>query len=189
MRGESLPEAEIHWYGIEGDRRHAFVKMGNPSGFPWLTGRDMPEMLLYIPRFADPAHVKESAVVVTTPSGGELPLDSPYLLADLTQRWGSPIHLMHLKKGCHDAMPLSFLSTATAEALGQEAGLPLDPRRFRPNVLVELASGRAFGEDDWLGSAIQIGEGETARVRIDRRNQRCVMTNIDPDTRSATRAC
>lgn len=184
MRGESLPEAEIFWYGIEGDRRHAFVKIGNPSGFPWLTGRDAPEMLLYVPRFIDPAHVKESAVVVATPSGGDLPLDSPTLLAELTRRWdGSPIHLVHLSKGCHDAMPLSFLSTATAEALGREAGLPLDPRRFRPNVLVELAGGLAYGEDRWVGSTIQIGEGAgAARVRIDRRNKRCVMTNINPDT-------
>ncbi len=183
MRGESLQQAGIYWYGIEGDRRYAFVKSASMNGFPWLTGRDVPEMLLYTPRFLDTANVKESPVDVMTPSGATLPLDSPELLAELTKRSERTIHLIHLSTGCHDAMTLSFLSTTTAEALGQEAGLSLDPRRFRPNLLVELADGSPFGEERWIGSTVQIGEGDRAvRIRVDRRNVRCAMTNIDPDT-------
>jgi hypothetical protein len=183
MRSEPLQQAEVYWYGIEGDRRYAFVRNGITGGFPWLTGREAPELLRYAPRFTDLANVKQSPVVVMTPSGQELSLQSPELLQVLTDTAGCSLHLMHLSKGCHDAMPLSLVSTASLEALGEQAGLALDPRRFRPNLLVELAQPAPFGEDQWIGSTIQIGEGEAAaRIRIDRQNVRCAMTNIDPET-------
>jgi hypothetical protein len=183
MRAESLLEAQVGWYGIDGDRRYAFVRADSPGGFPWLTGREVPEMVRYVSRYSDPAHVKESPVVVINPAGQELPLESPELLEELSRAWRGPLHLIHLNTGCHDAMPLSLVSTASVEALGQEVGLELDPRRFRPNLLVEPAGGVPFGEDEWIGSTIQIGEGAAAaRVRIDRQNQRCAMINIDPET-------
>lgn len=183
MRGETLQQAEIGWYGIDGDRRYAFVKSGDTSYFPWLTGREVPEMVLHTPRYEDLTQLRTSPVTVATPGGAELALDSPDLLGELAARYGKPLHLIHLGKGCHDAMPLSFLSTATVEAFGQEAGLPLDPRRFRPNILVELVSGQPYDEDRWVGSTVRIGEGEdAARVQVNRRNKRCVMTNIDPET-------
>lgn len=40
MRGVSVPEAELYWYGLNGDRKYAFVRSDTPSGFPWLTGRE-----------------------------------------------------------------------------------------------------------------------------------------------------
>jgi uncharacterized protein YcbX len=183
MRGESLEKAEIGWYGLDGDRRWAFVISGDTSHFPWLTGREVPELVLYTPRYADPSQTKTSPVVVTTPDGVEMELAGPELLDELTGRFGKAAYLIHLSKGCHDAMPLSFLSTATLEAFGQEAGLPLNPRRFRSNFIVELANGQPYDEDRWVGSTIRIGEAADApRIQINRRNQRCVMTNIDPDT-------
>ena len=183
MRSESLEQAQIGWYGLDGDRRWAFVKSDDTSAFPWLTGREVPEMLLYTPRYLDPDDTKQSAVVVATPGGAERPIDSPELLAELAGKYGHPAHLIHIGKGCHDAMPLSFLSTATVGAFGQEAGMALDPRRFRPNILVELVGGKPYEEDSWVGGAVRIGKGpEAARVQVNRRNVRCVMTNIDPET-------
>ena len=183
MRGENLDQAEIGWYGIDGDRRWAFVKSGDTSHFPWLTGREVPEMVLYSPRYDDRSDTKQSQVLVKTPGGDEWTINSPELLSELAGRYGRPAHLIHLGKGCHDAMPLSLLSTATVESFGQEVGLPLDPRRFRPNILVELVSGKAYDEDSWVGGVVQIGEGpKAARIQVNRRNVRCVMTNIDPET-------
>ncbi|HZG69513.1 MAG TPA: MOSC N-terminal beta barrel domain-containing protein [Herpetosiphonaceae bacterium] len=45
MRGEELREGRISWHGLDGDRRYAFVKTGNLAPFPWLTARDVPDML------------------------------------------------------------------------------------------------------------------------------------------------
>ena len=54
MRGESLTEAHLSWHGLDGDRRYAFVRQGANSGFPWFTGRELPQLLLYTPRLLQP---------------------------------------------------------------------------------------------------------------------------------------
>jgi uncharacterized protein len=51
----------------------------------------------------------------------------------------------------------------------------VDPRRFRPNILIETEAGfEGFVEDRWLDGALEVGE----RVRIVqlRPTLRCVMT-------------
>jgi uncharacterized protein YcbX len=51
----------------------------------------------------------------------------------------------------------------------------LDPRRFRPNILVETDSGiEGFMEDDWLAGTLEVGE--SVRVVQMRPTLRCVMT-------------
>jgi len=185
MRAELLHEAEVYWYGFEGDRRYAFVKSGNRTGFPWLTGREIPEMVLYSPRYLDPNNPRDSEVVVTTPSGREVQIDSTDLLDDLSTRYRQPAPLMYLSRGCYDAMPLSLISRDSVQALGFEAGLMLDPRRFRPNVLVDLDEAVPFGEETWIGKLVQLGNADDAPlIRLNRRNVRCTMTNIEPDTAS-----
>src|SRR5689334_19072470 len=90
MRGESLDKAEIGWYGLDGDRRWAFVISGDTSHFPWLTGREVPEMVLYNTRYEDPTQTKTSPVIVTTPDGVEMALAGPELLEELTGKFGKP---------------------------------------------------------------------------------------------------
>src|SRR5918911_1387522 len=54
MRGEELPEIFAGFSGIYGDRLFAFKSSAAPAGFPYLTGREWPEMLLYRPQFRHP---------------------------------------------------------------------------------------------------------------------------------------
>jgi uncharacterized protein YcbX len=56
MRGEQLPEAYVGFPGIYGDRLYAFRSSAAPKGFPYLTGREQEELLLYRPvyRYAEP---------------------------------------------------------------------------------------------------------------------------------------
>ena len=37
MAGERLEVANLGWHGLDGDRRLAFRRMDDRSGFPWLT--------------------------------------------------------------------------------------------------------------------------------------------------------
>lgn len=183
MRAEPMHEAKVYWHGIEGDRRYAFVKSESMTGFPWLTGREVPEMVLYSPRYSDPANWHESEVIVSLPDGREMPITDPEILNRLKQAYGRPTHLMFLSRGCYDTMPMSLISTSTLQAFEHQVGRSLDARRFRPNVLVNLANPIAFGEDAWLNRLIQLGEGKDAPlIRISRQNVRCAMPNIDPDT-------
>jgi hypothetical protein len=55
----------------------------------------------------------------------------------------------------------------------------LEARRSRPNLLVEPTDDGAFAEDAWVGVVLRIGG---LRTRVDQRDKRCVMVNVDPDT-------
>ncbi len=183
MRAEPLKEATLRWTGVEGDRQYAFVKNDSLRTFPWFSARDVSELVLYTPRFANPEKIHESAVIVTTPDGRDLPVDSPDLLEMLTAGRRYSAHLMQLSRGCYDAMPVSLISTATLRQVGHWLDMELDPRRFRPNILLDLEEDVPFGEETWVGRGLVVGhEDSPVRLRVIRRNQRCAVPTIDPET-------
>jgi len=51
MRGEKLESAFIGFSGVYGDRVYAFQNSAAPVGFPYLTGRELEQMLRHQPRF------------------------------------------------------------------------------------------------------------------------------------------
>jgi uncharacterized protein YcbX len=183
MRGESLTQAHLYWHGFDGDRRYAFVRQGVNSGFPWLTGRELPDLVRYTPRFSQPEAPAESPIVVTTPDGREVALEAPELAQELAQAYRQPFFLFRLGRGAYDSQVLSLMSNATVTALGQSVGMSLDSARFRQNILIETLDGRPFQEDEWLDRVLLFGaDADGPRVRINRRISRCVMINIDPHT-------
>jgi uncharacterized protein YcbX len=182
MRGEALEQAQVWWHGLEGDRKYGFVQSDSRSDFPWLTGRELADMIRYVPYFVDPANPRESALRVRTPRGNDLPLESMELQDEIAQDYRGPFHVMRLARGCVDSMPVSIISTATLQAIGAWVGAELDVRRFRPNVLVEMVRGEPFEEEGWLGHELSFGEREdSVRLRANRKNKRCVMVNLDPE--------
>jgi uncharacterized protein YcbX len=183
MRGELLDSAALRWHGLAGDRRYAFVRSDNGSDFPWLTGRQVPRLLLYSPHLTLPDDPRRSPVWVRTPAGGELPVDGEDLLRELREQYGGPVHLMQCNRGNFDSQGLSLVSTATIEAVGAQVGRELDPAHFRANLLIESASGEPYEEEGWTGDLLTFGDREdSARARVTERIGRCAMINIDPDT-------
>jgi uncharacterized protein len=175
MAAEELDRAEVSWHGVAGDRRWAFVRDGQVrSGFPWLTIRERPEMARYRPFYTERARPNASATLVRTPSGGELDVADPALAAEL----GPGVRVIKQDRGVFDTMPLSLLTTQTLAGLGRLVGTGLAAGRFRPNLLVD-AVGPGFAEDAWVGRVLRIGG---LRMRVDMRDQRCVMVTIDPVT-------
>jgi uncharacterized protein YcbX len=77
-----------------------------------------------------------------------------------------------------DAAVVHLVTTATLERL--RALYPegrFEARRFRPNMVIETTDGAgSFVENDWVGSALTIGDG--VRLRITRPCSRCVMTTL-----------
>ena len=175
MAAEELDRAEVSWHGLAGDRRWAFVRDGQVrSGFPWLTIRERPEMARYRPFYTERARPNASPTLVSTPSGGELDVADPALAAEL----GPGVRVIKQDRGVFDTMPLSLLTTQTLASLGRLVGTGLAAGRFRPNLLVD-AVGHDFAEDAWVGRVLRIGG---LRMRVDLRDQRCVMVTIDPVT-------
>jgi uncharacterized protein YcbX len=176
MAREAVEAAEVSWNGVEGDRRWAFVRTGvERSGFPWLTIREKSSLCRYVPAFADPARPDASRTLVRTPAGETLDVVDPALAAEL----GHGARVIKQDRGVFDAMPLSLITTQAVAAIGERSGTALDPGRFRPNLLVEAEGGEPFPEDAWLGRTVSIGG---LRMRIDRRDSRCVVVNVDPQT-------
>jgi uncharacterized protein len=179
MIGETLDEAQIGWHGVDGDRRYAFLREGDPSGFPWLTAGRL-DMLLKHAVEREGEHV-----FVRTPAGARYGIHDPALAAELSAAFGKPVRAVHLGSGVFDEAPISLMSQQSLESLGDAVGMPpLDPRRFRPNVLIDAHSG-GYPEDQWVGRSISIG---AARIRVALRDVRCGMVNMDPDTLERTPA-
>src|SRR4051812_11424110 len=176
MAAEPLESVEVSWHGLAGDRRWAFVQHGlERSGFPWLTIRERSDMWQYRPSFADASKPDTSRTLVRTPDGGELDVTDPALADELAPG----ARVIKQNRGVFDTSPLSLVTTQSVAAIGALVGEALEPSRFRPNLLIEATDGEPFAEDEWVGSVLEIGH---ARVRVDLRDERCVMVNVDPLT-------
>ncbi|KAA3643470.1 MAG: MOSC domain-containing protein [Chloroflexi bacterium] len=183
MRGEELDTAELSWHGLQGDRRYALAARGDHSGFPWLSGRLKAQLISYTPVFEKPEEPNSSSIEVTTPQGECFPLKGGALLHELETLFEKPLELIKLNRGCFDSATISLISQNTLDSIGAAVGETLGPRRFRPNVFMELDDQGSYPEDAWLGKRLQIGEAADAPlVQIDRQNVRCVMINIEPHT-------
>ena len=177
MAGVATKSAFLGWHGLEGDRRFAFRRLNDKSGFPWLTASRLPELLLYQPNgLEEPTHVR-------TPEGLDLPIGSAELQNDVAEKFGSPLELMKLKHGIFDEASVSVINLATIAAIGREAGQDLDTRRFRANIVIASESTEPFLEDGWIGGRLVFGSNDAgAMINITMPDPRCVMINLDPDT-------
>jgi hypothetical protein len=209
MRGEELEEAFAGFSGIYGDRLFAFRSSASPAGFPYFTAREQRRLLQYRPRFRYPdkaacpinlteaesmganpvaADPSELMVDVETPDGRTLAIDDPTLIemlrADIDEK--HQLTLMRSERAMTDCRPFSMFSLQSAGQLSEETATPIDKRRFRANVYVDLTSAQGFGENEFVGRSLRIGP--KAVVTILERDPRCMMITLDPDTGEKTPA-
>lgn len=205
MRGERLEAAFAGFPGVYGDRVYAFRSSISPKGFPYFTARDQGQMLRYraafrhgdrmtmppnlaeaeaLPPGVTPlyADLTDLMVDVETPSGEVLAVDDPRLLELLREgaRDGHELSVIRSERALTDCRPFSLFSIQTARQLGEELGVELGTGRFRANAYVDLASGTGFGEDEWVGRRLRIGD--KAEIAVTDRDPRCKMITLDPDT-------
>src|SRR5213075_1427446 len=180
MRGQELDEAFAGFSGIYGDRLFAFRSSASPKGFPYLTAREQQRLLQYRPRFRYPdkaarpinlteaesmganpvsADLAELMVDVETPDGETLAIDDLALIemlrADIDQK--HQVTLMQSQRAMTDCRPVSIFSLQSARQLAEETGTPVDKRRFRANVYVDLTSAKGFAENELVGRSVKIG--------------------------------
>lgn len=182
MAGVATSSAFLGWHGLQGDRRFAFRRLNDKSGFPWLTASRLPELLLYEPHGLDETAEEPAPTHVRTPEGLDLPIESTELQNDVAAKFGSPLELMKLKHGIFDDASVSVINLATIAAIGREAGQDLDTRRFRANIVIASDSTEPFLEDGWVGGRLVFGSDEGPMISVTMPDPRCVMINLDPDT-------
>ncbi len=177
MAGEELAEADVRWSGLRGDREYGFVKTDRLSRFPWFTGRDHSPMLRYRAVSTGDYGPAGLPVEVTTPDGRRLGIGDPALADEIAAAAGGPVQLMQLSRGTYDSMPVSLVTRATLAAIDATHGAPLDPRRFRINIVIDSAE----RDIEWRGGTIEFGL-DGARLAVVRPIERCAMITIDPDS-------
>lgn len=183
MAGVATKSAFLGWHGLNGDRRFAFRRLNDNSGFPWLSASRLPELLLYQPLGLDENAEEPTPTHVRTPEGADLSIGSGELQENVSRKFGSQLELMKLKHGIFDDASVSVINLATISAIGREAGQTLDTRRFRANVVIASEAPEPFLEDGWIGGRLVFGSGETGPVvNVSQRDLRCVMINLDPET-------
>ena len=184
MAGVSTESAMLGWHGLDGDRRFAFRRIRDDGAFPWLTASRLSELVLYQPVGLNNNGGQSLPTHVRTPSGAPIELRSAELEAEIGERFGSRVELMHLKHGIFDEAAISVISLATIASIGREAGVEdLDRRRFRANIVLETERSESFLEDEWVGGTLVFGDGDQPpAVSVTIPDLRCVMVDFDPDT-------
>lgn len=106
--------------------------------------------------------------------------------AQLEEYWPDFAGLAHRDVVTDEAMPpgtffdlaiLHLLTTSTLDVLRAlyPAGR-FEPRRFRPNLIVDTAGQHGFVENDWIGKTLAIGR--EVKIQITGPCPRCVMTTL-----------
>ena len=156
MGGERLEVAKLGWHGLDGDRRLAFRRIDDRSGFPWLTASKLPDLLLFAPHRREDGAQGDLPTHVRTPDGEEMPVFGEDLATEVGRRYGAPVQMMQLNHGIFDEASISVIAFDTVREIGRLADRSLDVRRFRPNVVVRLLRSVPFQEDEWLGGVLVI---------------------------------
>jgi len=113
-------------------------------------------------------------------------LEAPPADAQLEEYWPDMEGLAHRDHITDEAMPpgtffdlavLHILTTSTLDMLRElyPAGR-IEPRRFRPNLIVNTAGTKGFVENDWIGKTLSIGP--EVKIQVTGPCPRCVMTTL-----------
>jgi uncharacterized protein len=206
MRGEEMPEVFMGFSGVYGDRCYAFKNSAARKGFPYLNANVQQRMLLYSPRFrypersskppnlteamsikpgVTPANAEPNDLIldVVTPSGAVVAVDDPALIEMLGEglRGENHLTLVRSDRALTDCRPVSLISLQTVRQIESELSMPIDKRRFRANIYLNLAAeGGGFAEDEFVSRRLRIGSKAT--VMVLERDPRCKLISLDPYT-------
>jgi uncharacterized protein len=179
--GEDLRAARLGPNGMAGDRVHTLSRRGKP-----VSGTALPRLMAWRARYPDhpddaldPADPPPAEII--GPDGHVRAWGDPGLAAALSADLGHEVALHREPAGRPD-VPDTVLITVEASRRAVEASLemPIDIRRFRPNLHVILDA-PAYAEADWTGRRIRAGGAILEGVEP---CDRCVVITRDPDTQA-----
>src|SRR6266446_1265666 len=94
MAGAPTASAYLGFHGIAGDRRFAFRRLDDRSGFPFLTAGRFPELVTYQPTGVSDISGEPLPTHVRTPSGLDFALQGEELRSEISRRSGHSVELM-----------------------------------------------------------------------------------------------
>jgi len=183
MAGERLRAARLDGRGVGGDRTHALLDVRNGGRDRLLTASRAPRLLAWAAAYpGTPDHALDPAAPpppsVRAPDGILWGWDEPGLAGAIAADVGVPVQLRRDPAGQQDLERSVLVTTeASRRALEAALGRPVDLRRFRTNLHLDLDA-PAFAEERWQGGRLQVGEVTLALLHP---CARCVVPTRDPD--------
>ncbi|GMK41887.1 hypothetical protein PCCS19_49460 [Paenibacillus sp. CCS19] len=192
MAGESLQRAPIAPYGLYGDRSHALIDNEKEGWDSFITARQYPQMLGYTASLPDSGGTEAAfpPVRITAPDGRQLEWTD-----DLIQELGGfPKRSISLRSHrpdskellAVDAGGLLLITNRSLRRIEERLGQPVDPRRFRANILIELDDAADEDEYAWVGSRLHLPDGTV--LEVVEPCERCMLVTLDPDTHERNNA-
>ncbi len=153
LAAEPLEHATVQADGIPGDRAGAlFVRGGHARAGKTFRG-------------------KEHNLLHTT--------HDPLQALEIAARAGVDVDVRRDERHYFDAAPISLVFDLWIAEVERALDMPLDPRRWRPNLYAHAAAGFALRETELLGRTIEVGE---VVLRVRDTIGRCVTTTYDVAT-------
>lgn len=170
LLGESCQALTLEERGVVGDRLYAIRDADGKFG----SGKSTRRFRRIDGLFDLSAAYDDDAIpVVRFADGGTMRGDDPNIHTALSGALGQKVTLAREAAVPHfDAGPIHIVTTSALTWL--QARLPdcgIDPRRFRPNIVIDDVLG-PVPDGDWRGKAVAVG---SARLRITEPTERCVM--------------
>lgn len=189
MLGESLPTAEVDAHGLPGDRGLAFIDTETgkvvSAKYParWramLTARAMlnGEARITLPdgqtiTASDP----DLDAVISNLVGRSVRASAVRTAGDTVDRaipeevieYGETADVEHTQLELAEQSPtehfvdyasLHLITTSTLAAAAPPGAEPVDPDRYRPNIVIDSGEATGFLENDWVGRRLLLGEVE-----------------------------
>lgn len=183
MAGERLRAARLDGRGVGGDRTHALLDLRHGQDGRLLTASRAPRLLAWAAAYPgapddalDPAAPPPPSL--RAPDGTVWGWDEPGLAAAIQADVGVAVELRRDPAGQQDLERSVLVTTeASRRALEAALGRPVDLRRFRTNLHLDLDA-PAFAEERWQGGRLHVGP-----VTLDLLHPcaRCVIPTRDPD--------
>ena len=172
MQGEALARAAVEKRGLAGDRLYAVRDVEGKFGSGKTTRR-----FRRMDGLLDFAACRDGEVpVIRFPDGRERRGDASDLNAALSAELGQSVTLAREAAISHfDAAPVHIVTSASLAWLSRQ--LPesgVDPRRFRPNIVLENADA-PLCEQAWIGRVLRVG---AITLRLLAPTERCVMVTM-----------
>jgi uncharacterized protein YcbX len=155
---------------------------------PPVTGSPLPPVRVSLPDGAvsESTHSDFAPKISATLGRGVKLLAAPPQAAQLEEYWPDMEELSNRDIVTDEAMPpgtffdlaiLHVLTTGTLDRLRElNPRSRFEPRRFRPNLMVDTGDKKGFVENEWIGRTIAVGP--EVRLEVTGPCPRCVMTTL-----------
>jgi uncharacterized protein YcbX len=204
MLGEDLASAAIDARGVTGDRAYAVMDPAENRVGSAKIPKKWARLYEFTSSYPEGGDGALPTPVIIFPNGEVVPADAPEIESRLSDALGKPVRFVSQKPedlkleavrpgldGVELAETMDFplvnpffdlasLHIVTTSTLNQLRSLypggDYDPRRFRPNLVLDTGDETGFVEQSWIGRTIAVGP--KVRLRIFMQTHRCAATTL-----------